>query len=97
MSDLFDEWRESLRDRYFILPAGLLGLFVWVVAAILLVLAFLRKRRMGRATLARWAEEEAAAAQPAEAAPAVDPVVDPAREPGPQATPGGNPGGSASS
>ena len=60
MSDLFDDWRQSLRDRYLVLPAGLLGLLVWVFAAVLLVLAFFRKRRLGRATLARWAEEEAA-------------------------------------
>jgi hypothetical protein len=97
MSDLFDEWRESLRDRYFILPAGMLGLFVWVVAAVLLVLAFLRKRRLGRATLARWAEEEAAAAHRVEATPVVDAAVDPAREPDPPSNPGGNPGSSSAS
>jgi hypothetical protein len=58
---LFEEWRQSLRDRYLVLPAGLLGAAIWVVAALLLVLAFLRKRRLARATLARWAEEEARA------------------------------------
>jgi hypothetical protein len=62
LRQLFDEWRESLRQRYLMLPAGTLGVLVWIAAAFLLVLAFFRKRRQGRATLARWAEEEAAQA-----------------------------------
>jgi len=64
LAQLFDEWRQGLRQRYLMLPVGLFGLAIWAVAAVLLVLAFLRKRRLGRATLARWAEEEAAAADP---------------------------------
>jgi Peptidase MA superfamily len=60
IADLFDEWRESLRQRYMALPAGMLGLAIWVFAALLLVLAYLRKRRLGKATMARWEEEERA-------------------------------------
>lgn len=87
MSDLFDDWRQSLRERYMVLPAGLLGLFIWVVAAVLLVLAYLRKRRLGRVTLARWAEEEAAAAQrAADVAPPAppDPQPEPESRPNPK-------------
>jgi hypothetical protein len=58
ISELFDEWRESLRQRYLMLPAGMLGVLIWIAAALLLILAFFRKRRQGRATLARWAEED---------------------------------------
>jgi len=64
IADLFEEWRENLRQRYLVLPAGLLGVAIWVIAAVLLVLAFLRKRRLGRATLARWADEERRAPGP---------------------------------
>ncbi|HKE16593.1 MAG TPA: hypothetical protein VKB80_17090 [Kofleriaceae bacterium] len=59
IEDLFGEWHESLRQRYMALPAGMLGLAIWCMAALLLVLAFLRKRRQGRATMERWAVEEA--------------------------------------
>jgi len=64
LGQLFDEWRESLRQRYLTVPASVLGAALWVLCAFLLVLAYLRKRRQGRATLARWAVEEAA--RPAE-------------------------------
>lgn len=59
LAHLFDEWKESLRQRYLMLPAGLLGVLVWVFASVLLVLAWLRKRRLNRRTLARWEAEEA--------------------------------------
>jgi hypothetical protein len=61
LGDLFDEWSENLRQRFLVLPAGLLGIAIWAVAALLLVLAFLRKRGQNRATLARWADEESRA------------------------------------
>jgi len=73
---LFDEWRESLRQRYLMLPAGLFGMLIWVFAAVLLVLGFLRKRRLGRRTLARWAEEEERARS--EEPPAPGPFAPPA-------------------
>jgi hypothetical protein len=64
VDELFEEWRVSLRQRYLTLPAGLLGMAIWVAAALLLILAFIRKRRQGRRTLARWAEEESADDRP---------------------------------
>ncbi|HEU5058005.1 MAG TPA: hypothetical protein VFU21_15850 [Kofleriaceae bacterium] len=59
LAHLFAEWKESLRQRYLMLPAGLLGVLIWVAASVLLILAWLRKRRLNRRTLARWEEEEA--------------------------------------
>lgn len=67
LQQLFDEWRASLRDRYLTIPASVLGAALWVLCAVLLILAFVRKRRQGRVTLARWADEEAG--QPAEDSP----------------------------
>jgi hypothetical protein len=58
LRQLFDEWRESLRQRYLMLPIGLFGVAIWVFAAFLLILAYLRKKRLNRRTLARWADEE---------------------------------------
>jgi hypothetical protein len=62
LDELFEEWYQSLRQRYLLLPVGLLTLAIWVIAAILLVLAYLRRRRQGRRKLAMWDEEEEAAA-----------------------------------
>jgi hypothetical protein len=59
LAHLFAEWKESLRQRYLMLPAGLLGVLIWVAASVLLILAWLRKRRLNRRTLARWEAEEA--------------------------------------
>ena len=39
------QWRESLRTRYRILPALLAGSTVWVIAAILVVFAYRRRRQ----------------------------------------------------
>jgi hypothetical protein len=65
LSTLFDEWRESLRQRYLMMPAGMFGVLIWVFGALVLVLAYLRKRRLGKKTLARWeAEENRASAAP---------------------------------
>lgn len=61
LPQLFDEWIGSLRDRYLTLPAGLVGLAVWVLGAVLLVLGYRRRRRQARETLARWEAEERAA------------------------------------
>jgi hypothetical protein len=64
LGHLFAEWQESLRQRYLMLPAGLLGVLIWILAAVLLILAWLRKKRLNRETLARWAEEEQEPAPP---------------------------------
>lgn len=59
LPELFDEWRASLRDRYLVMPSGLFALGLWVLAALLLVLGYLRRRRLNHITLARWEREEA--------------------------------------
>ena len=56
--ELFEEWKEEVKDRYLSAPVGLLGLAVWILCAILLVLAWRRKRRLSRIRLAQWDREE---------------------------------------
>jgi hypothetical protein len=68
IDELFEEWRSDLTTRYMLVPIGLLGLAVWILCAILLTLAFWRRRRQNRARLAVWdaqerAEDAAIAAQ----------------------------------
>jgi Peptidase MA superfamily len=58
IADLFDEWRSDIGNRLMFAPVGLFALSLWLAAAILLVLAWARRRRQARATLARWAEED---------------------------------------
>lgn len=57
---LFDEWRDTLSSRYLLAPIGLLGLAVWVLSAILLALAWRRRRRQNRVRMAQWEREERA-------------------------------------
>lgn len=59
LGELFDEWYQDLRDRYLIIPASLFGLLVWIFAAMLLVLAWMRRRRQKHRRLAQMAIEEA--------------------------------------
>jgi hypothetical protein len=61
MAELFHEWRQQLAQRYVFVPAGAIAFVVWLVAAILLVLAWRKRRRDNRARLLRWELEEAAA------------------------------------
>lgn len=60
MSQLFEEWYASMRERYMLAPIGLFGLLVWAVGGLLLIAAYLRKRQQGRRILKRWAAEESA-------------------------------------
>jgi hypothetical protein len=53
------EWREQLDERFHTLPLVVTGSGLWVLASFLLVLAYFRRRRKHRETLARWAEQEA--------------------------------------
>lgn len=69
LDGLFDEWHESLRQRYLMLPVGMFGILVWIFAAFLLILAYLRKRRLGKRTMARWDREETARHMPPELIP----------------------------
>ncbi|MEZ4360397.1 MAG: peptidase MA family metallohydrolase [Kofleriaceae bacterium] len=64
IQDLFNEWRDELSDRLMFAPVGLFALSIWLLAAILLVLGWRRRQRQARATLDRWAREEAARPSP---------------------------------
>jgi len=55
---LFDEWRSDLGGRYMMMPVGLLGLLVWVLCAVLLAMAWWRRRGQNRRRLAQWDLEE---------------------------------------
>jgi Peptidase MA superfamily len=60
LSYLEREWRSSLQRHYGRWPALFMGLtFVWALGALLLVVAYVRSRMRHRATLRRWAIEEA--------------------------------------
>ena len=58
LDELFGEWRADLRQRFFMIPAGLFGLVLWVASAVLLVLAWRRRRRLNLALLSRWEVDE---------------------------------------
>ncbi len=58
LAELFEEWRSDLSKRYLLAPIGLLGLAVWVLCAVLLALAWARKKRMNRRRLGEWETEE---------------------------------------
>lgn len=60
LKQLFDEWRQDLESRYMFMPIGLFGLGLWVLCAVLLVIAYFRKRHLGRKRIAQWDLEEAA-------------------------------------
>lgn len=54
------EWRDTLTQRFGRWPALLMGLtFVWVIGALLLVIAYVRMRSRSKTTLERWEIEEA--------------------------------------
>jgi hypothetical protein len=55
---LFEEWRGDLGSRYLLMPLGLLGAALWVLCAMLLALAWWRRRRHNRQRLAQWDLEE---------------------------------------
>jgi hypothetical protein len=76
ISELFDEWRTDLGKRYLLMPIGLFGLTLWILTALLLVLAWRRRRKQNRARLARWDEEEALRTPPYVAWPGHDPFAE---------------------
>jgi hypothetical protein len=55
---LFAEWQEDLQNRLMFAPVGLFALGLWLIASILLVLGWMRRKRQARVTLARWAKED---------------------------------------
>lgn len=60
LDELFEEWRIDLRDRYMMLPIGMFAMGVWVLASLLLIIGYVRRRRRDRAILDRWEAEELA-------------------------------------
>jgi hypothetical protein len=58
MGQLFEEWREDLSKRYMLAPIGLFGLALWILCALLLALAYWRKRRHNRRRLGEWETQE---------------------------------------
>jgi hypothetical protein len=54
------EWKRSLGERYRVLPMVLTGTALWGGIAVLVVVAFWRRRKDHREKLSRWAAEEAA-------------------------------------
>lgn len=57
------EWRQGLGERFRVLPLVLTGTALWGGIALLVIVAFARRRRQHREKLAHWAHEEAAADQ----------------------------------
>lgn len=58
LGELFDEWRSDLSKRYLLAPIGLFGLALWILCAVLLALAYWRKRRSNRRRLGEWERQE---------------------------------------
>jgi hypothetical protein len=52
-------WRSDVEDRYSLWPVLLSGTVIWGGASVLIVVAWRRKKRQARATLAQWTREEA--------------------------------------
>ncbi len=82
LNQLFEEWRDDLQKRYLTAPIGLIGLGVWVVSAFLLVLAWMRRRRLNRRRVAQWDLEDRLAdqrrrAEAAERAERLRPIIMP--------------------
>lgn len=59
--ELFSEWYEDLRQRYLLLPVGMVSMGVWVLAALLLIVGYIRRRRQNRRRMAVWQAEDDAA------------------------------------
>jgi hypothetical protein len=84
IGELFDEWRANLGKRYLLMPIGLLGLAIWIVIALLLVLAWRKRRKQNRIRLAQWEAEDraraAVIAPPYVPWPGQDPFAEPDAE-----------------
>lgn len=58
MRELFEEWRSDLTSRYMLAPIGLFGLALWILCALLLVAAWIRKKRNNTKRMSKWDEDE---------------------------------------
>jgi len=58
--DLEDAWRAGLEDRSSAVPTLVAGSTFWVIAAVLVVMAWRRRRRRAKEKLDRWEHEERA-------------------------------------
>lgn len=58
IGQLEHEWREGLNERYGAMPLLLGTGVIWVLISLLVVLAWLRRRRDARRTLSQWAVQE---------------------------------------
>jgi hypothetical protein len=56
--ELFDEWRNDLSKRYLLAPIGLFGLALWILCALLLALAWFRKKRLNKRRIGEWERED---------------------------------------
>jgi len=53
------QWRDDLSHRFSVWPALVGGTAVWMISVGALVIAYVKRRKKAKATLARWAIEEA--------------------------------------
>jgi len=63
LDQLFLEGKSDLVRRYLTVPTSVFASALWILAATLLVLAFIRRRSRGRAQMERWTREDDAAEQ----------------------------------
>lgn len=59
LRELDREWRRDLWDRHSAYPLVVGGTGLWAIATVFLVVAFVKRRRLAKRKLARWAREEA--------------------------------------
>lgn len=61
LAQLEGEWMESVRTRYMWLPVGVGTAALWALGGVLLVLGWMRRKRLGKKKLRQWEIEEALA------------------------------------
>lgn len=59
LRELDREWRRDLWDRHSAYPLVVGGTGLWAIATVFLLVAFVKRRRLAKRKLARWAREEA--------------------------------------
>ncbi len=61
LKNLFGEWESDLESRYMFMPLGILLGSLWLLAVVLLILGWRRRRRLNARRLAEWERQEQAA------------------------------------